>query len=351
MASELQLNPLDTIQQLSYLDVPQLEHPVWGGVALAAGAALVASSVYLGKHTESRFAAQSPDPTLLQDAIISVQGGEVADTSRRMVWPGTLLAGAAIVGASLAASPYTMHEEVNDKARTVVVIGSSYTGKTLDDPASPITRSEAIADAFDSVDYQGRIAIVLAGGDKAALALPLEQNQPEQVITAIENSTVNPNGSDLAGGIELAKTLLPRDEDGKPVGEIKIVTDGIVDNSQAQIDESIDSAEAEGIPVTGVLIGAAEANYSLDGFTQVDSSAQPAIFNALPAENVVRAETPAAISETLSGAMNEAGVTEVREDWNVALWVGGVLSALGLAGVTKNYIGNITNGSRKRRQR
>ncbi len=312
--------------------IQSAEHfPQGLGNPLAAAGSLVAMGVVLAAerttfdHTGDKFAVQFPNPALLERAVIP---DEAKNRRARLAGTLAMTAGAGFVALQLLGQPTYESTELNHEASVVVVRDVSFSMINTKDLG--VSRSAAVGTGLREASYAGRLSVIQSAAGAPRVVLPLGSNWKTRLDSA-EKIQVDPNGGQMVPAIDLAESLLPLSNHGKPEGTIVILSDGSIDQSPANVAVVAQRLKHDGVAVKVVVPGTTNGEYKLSVTSQlVPAKASAEVFAAFGANNIVEAKDAKSVVKAVKNALVDAGTTRKQHPWEIPGAIGIALFGGGL---------------------
>jgi hypothetical protein len=313
------------IDSLAHLPL-NMDHPLSGvGSIVVAGAAILAERTVFN-HTDDSWAAQFPNPALLEQSI-----KPDADKVRRarLAPAMAVTAGLGALAFQLLGNPTYESTSLNHAANVVVVADASLSMlNTKDVGTAQLTRFTAAKTALQEASYPGNLGIVQSGASVRVVA-PLGSDK--NTLAQAEKPQVDPNGGNMVQAINTAASLLPI-KNGKHEGSLLVISDGTIDDTAPEITAAATAIKQSGISIKVVVPGTAQGKYQLGvNPQQIPSGASPDVFAGLGANNVIEAKDAPSITKAIQETLVDAGTNHENHPWYVPGMIGALLLGGGMA--------------------
>lgn len=305
-------------------------HPAIAGIAFVGAVAAAFYQDRRNQKEEEKFAAPFQNPAALEEARMSVRG--IASRRRHIAPALALTVSAGIASAGLVGGFKYESEKVNDGARVALVSDVSLSMTETEDVG--ISRHAAVNEGIRTSDYKGRISVVEAAyGSK--LRLPME-SRSAQDLSILDKPAIDPNGGELASGIEKALSQLPASKDLQTnkvtrEGALVVISDGTVISSPDEMEKIANDVKKSGVKVKVIVPGTPQGQYAIGSSEQIKIGINPGTFKDFGGENVTTATTREGVVKAVGSAIEDVGTTKVEVTWYVPLGVG--LGFMALSGL------------------
>lgn len=318
---------------------PQFENPAALAGCVAASTGLIALQLGIHRGSKEALAVKSPNPALLEAAIINPETKRPVkqSTFRRIGSTALIVMGLGIAGGSTLANPTYETTSPNNQANTAVIVDSSLSMlHTGDMDTQKTTRFTSAESALQSSNYRGNMSVVQFG-DGDHVTIPLSKTWKSQ-LNRLNQQQVNPNGGDLVHALETTASLFPdnsKKQSQNAGNTIVVVSDGTIENTADELTAEAKKLAAQKINVEVVVAGNENTTYKIDGSKPVQSGVQPEIFKGFGEQNVIQATNNNQVIKAVDSKLKAAGSSKENQSWRVLMGAGLALAAVGLV---KDYL-------------
>lgn len=277
------------------------------------------------------------NPGAVRQAVIDMESGEdkssdIYDKFYRMGRPMLIGVGALALVTAFGANISYTSENVHGQANTVLDIQTSTSTLKTKDAANGDSRFDAAKKAIAQSGYSENMAVYQFGFD-SNLTIPLQKFNEKVFNASVNPGQVNTNGANLVDSMDKAAKNLPNHS-----GTEIVITDGLVEDGSAAIDDQVAKQKALGIDTKIVVIGTNISSYQVNiGASPTPATPNTRIFNGLPAGVVERVSDPNRVGPVISHTVSAADSSPQKEPWFPAYIPGIALGIAGFLGIRRQH--------------
>jgi hypothetical protein len=289
--------------------------PVGIGLVVAAGAAALGIRRRFDTTDEERMT-QISNTAQAEASVVT----ERKDRRHRTLIPLNLeLLGVGLVLASLAAHPETTTDHSEGGSSVAIVESMTNSMRdTFDLGQHGVSRAGAVIRGIEESGFNGSALIVQPyTSPTTTVGLTRNWDNHKAISTPIlpppSLSAVGLTTSAITGAMTNAASQLPSGPNGTRKGELIVISDGIVSDTN-QMQAAQNTLAAENVSVKFIVPGTAEGSYQASPASPlVSSTVQPSSFSTFGASSIEQPQTVGAVEQDIKSAMGHASAKPLKE--------------------------------------